>query len=132
MLQVLFDFPTLPQPETTPLMREIARTMETSVLLNFTQQRQPDGIPWLPSKRAQRNGGKTLIDTGGLLASVTAQSGADFAEVGFVHGDLPRWLHFGVPQNNLPARNILGFRKEDEDKILRLTARYFETLFQAA
>lgn len=102
------------------------------MLLNFTQQRQPDGVPWLPSKRAQRDGGKTLIDTGKLLASVTARSGADFAEVGFVHGDLPRWLHFGVPQNNLPARNILGFRKEDEDKILRLTARYFETLFQAA
>ena len=132
MLQVLFDFPTLPQPDTAPLMREVARAMETSVLLNFTQQRQPDGIPWLPSKRAQKDGGKTLIDTGKLLASVTAQSGADFAEVGFVHGDLPRWLHFGVPQNNLPARNILGFRKEDEDKILQLTARYFETLFQAA
>lgn len=131
-MQVLFDFPTLPEIEISPLMREIARAMETSVLLNFTQQRQPDGIPWLPSKRAQRDGGKTLIDTGGLLASVTAQSGADFAEVGFVHGDLPRWLHFGVPQNNLPARNILGFRKEDEDKILRLTARYIETLFQAA
>ena len=131
-MQVLFDFPTLPEIEISPLMREIARAMETSVLLNFTQQRSPDGIPWLPSKRAQRDGGKTLIDTGGLLASVTAQSGADFAEVGFVHGDLPRWLHFGVPQNNLPARNILGFRKEDEDKILRLTARYIETLFQAA
>ena len=131
MLQVLLDAPTLPQPDTAPLMREIARVMETSVLLNFTQQRQPDGVPWLPSKRAQKDGGKTLIDTGKLLASVTAQSGADFAEVGFVHGDLPRWLHFGVPQNNLPARNILGFRKEDEDKILRLTARYFETLFQA-
>lgn len=131
-MQVLFDFPTLPEIEISPLMREIARAMETSVLLNFTQQRQPDGVPWLPSKRAQRDGGKTLIDTGKLLASVTAQSGADFAEVGFVHGDLPRWLHFGVPQNNLPARNILGFRKEDEDKILRLTARYFETLFQAA
>lgn len=132
MLQVLFDFPTLPQPDTAPLMRDVARAMETSVLLNFTQQRQPDGVPWIPSKRAQKDGGKTLIDTGGLLASVTARSGADFAEVGFVHGDLPRWLHFGVPQNNLPARNILGFRKEDEDKILRLTARYFETLFQAA
>ena len=132
MLQVLLDAPTLPQPDTAPLMREIARVMETSVLLNFTQQRQPDGVPWLPSKRAQRDGGKTLIDTGKLLASVTAQSGADFAEVGFAQGDLPRWLHFGVPRNNLPARNILGFRKEDEDKILRLTARYFETLFQAA
>lgn len=131
-MQVLFDFPTLPEIEISPLMREIARAMETSVLLNFTQQRNPDGIRWLPSKRAQRDGGKTLIDTGGLLASVTAQSGADFTEVGFVHGDLPRWLHFGVPQNNLPARNILGFRKEDEDKILRLTARYVETLFQAA
>ena len=129
MLQVLLDAPTLPQPDTAPLMRDVARAMETSVLLNFTQQRQPDGIPWLPSKRAQRDGGKTLIDTGGLLASVTAQSGVNFAEVGFVHGDLQRWLHFGVPQNNLPARNILGFRKEDEDKILRLTARYFETLF---
>ena len=64
MLQVLLDAPTLPQPDTAPLMREIARVMETSVLLNFTQQRQPDGIPWLPSKRAQKDGGKTLIDTG--------------------------------------------------------------------
>lgn len=132
MLQVLLDAPTLPQPDTAPLMREIARVMETSVLLNFTQQRQPDGIPWLPSKRAQKDGGKALIDTGRLLASVTHRSDADFAEAGFVHGDLPRWLHFGVPRNNLPARNILGFRMEDEAKMVRLTARYFEALFQAA
>ncbi len=132
MLQVLFDFPTLPQPDTVPLMRDVARVMETSVLLNFTQQRQPDGIPWLPSKRAQKDGGKTLIDTGRLLASLQTRTGADFAEAGFAQGDLPRWLHFGVPKNHLPARNFLGFRKEDEDKIVRLTARYFETLFQAA
>ena len=114
MLQVLLDAPTLPQPDTAPLMREIARAMETSVLLNFTQQRQPDGIPWLPSKRAQRDGGKTLIDTGKLLASVTAQSGADFAEVGFVHGDLPRWLHFGVPQNIVvPIKSYTRWRVAD-------------------
>ena len=52
MLQVLFDFPSLPQPDVSPLMRDVARAMETSVLLNFTQQRNPDGVPWIPSKRA--------------------------------------------------------------------------------
>ena len=40
------------------------------------------GDPWKPSKRANREGGKTLQKTGQLAASLTTQSSNDFARIG--------------------------------------------------
>lgn len=71
-------------------MREIGRKLETSVWQNYNQQRQPDGVPWIPSKRAIQDGGKTLINTGRMLASLSFVSGRDFVEVGYPQGDIPR------------------------------------------
>lgn len=122
----------LAQADLTHPMREIARKLETSVIQNYNQQRSPKGVAWLPSQRAQRDGGKTLIDTGRMLASLTAQSGKDWAEVGYPQGDIPRWLHFGVPQNNLVAREHLGLRDTDETMINQTLTDYFTKLFQAA
>lgn len=55
-------------------------------------------------------------------------SGSDFVEVGYPQGDIPRWLHFGGPKNNLPAREHLGLRDDDESMIYQALADYFERL----
>ncbi|MDK4689700.1 phage virion morphogenesis protein [Kingella negevensis] len=109
-------------------MREVGRKLETSVIQNYNQQRSPSGVPWIQSQRAKKDGGKTLIDTGRMLASLTMVSGSDFVEVGYPQGDIPRWLHFGGPKNNLPAREHLGLRDDDESMIYQALADYFERL----
>ena len=111
-------------------MREIGRKLETSVWQSYNQQRQPDGVPWIPSKRAIQDGGKTLINTGRMLASLSFVSGRDFVEVGYPQGDIPRWLHFGVSQNNLPAREHLGLRDDDETAIHQILSNYFDNLLK--
>lgn len=44
--------------------------LEASTRRRFDEGRGPGGIPWPPSKRAIRQGGKTLVDTAGLLGSI--------------------------------------------------------------
>lgn len=108
-------------------MRKIGRNLETSVVQNYNQQRSPAGIAWIPSQRAKKDGGKTLIDTGRMLASLTFVSGNNWIEVGYPSGrkNIPAWLHFGVPRNNVPAREHLGLRDEDEQMIMQNMRDYF-------
>ena len=111
-------------------MDKVGKRLHTSALQNYNQQRSPAGIPWIPSLRAEKEGGKTLIDTGLMLASLTYVSGADWAEVGYPRGakNIPAWLHYGVRQNNLPSREHLGVREEDQTVIDDIMQRYFEDL----
>jgi len=62
-----------------PLMRKIAGVMHDAVEENFEQEGRPR---WKPSKRAQRQGGKTLQDTGQMAASVAEKYDNDSALVG--------------------------------------------------
>lgn len=113
-------------------MDKVGKRLHTSALQNYIQQRSPAGIPWIPSLRAEKEGGKTLIDTGLMLASLTYVSGADWAEVGYPRGEknIPAWLHYGVRQNNLPSREHLGVREEDKTIIADIMRRYFEDLLR--
>lgn len=113
-------------------MDKVGKRLHTSALQNYNQQRSPAGIPWIPSLRAEKEGGKTLIDTGAMLASLTYISGRDWAEVGYPHGakNIPAWLHYGVRQNNLPSREHLGVREEDKAVIADIMRRYFEDLLR--
>ncbi|MFX7257702.1 phage virion morphogenesis protein, partial [Acinetobacter baumannii] len=51
-------------------MRAIARYMLTATELRFRRQVGPDGAAWVRSRRAQREGGQTLRDSGRLRASL--------------------------------------------------------------
>lgn len=66
----------------TPAMENIAALMEGEVLRRFEAGESPDGTPWKPSKRAIKDGGKTLIDTRRLLSSMTRDHDATSAVVG--------------------------------------------------
>lgn len=49
------------------LLSEIGEYVVTETLLNFDGEHEPDGTPWIPSKRD----GKTLTDRGHLRDSIT-------------------------------------------------------------
>ena len=111
-------------------MEPIAKRLHTSVILNYMQQQTPSALPWQQSKRAQKDGSQTLIDPGRMFASLTYQIGEDWAEIGYPNGDIARWLHFGVPKNNLVPREQLGMRDDDTAKIHAIVKHYFEMLLR--
>lgn len=57
-----------------PLMETAAGILENSTRDRFFEQHGPGGIPWPPSRRALAQGGRTLIDKGGLVSSVTSRA----------------------------------------------------------
>ncbi len=65
----------------TPVMRSIGETVRRSVEKNFAAK--PPGRPaWEKSKRAEKEGGQTLSDTGRLRRSFTVKGYADRVEIG--------------------------------------------------
>lgn len=56
--------------DTTPVMREIGEIVLESIQRNFRQGRSPEGKRWKPSRRAIREGGKTLMDNRILFGSL--------------------------------------------------------------
>ena len=59
-----------------------AAYIEASVQDRFETGIGPDGIRWIPSKRAQEQGGLTLVDKARLRGSIKSNVGDDFLETG--------------------------------------------------
>ena len=125
----------------SPAMRDIAAQGESATRMRFRLQVGPDGKRWKPSLRAQILGGKTLTKDGHLSGSVSANSGADFAEWGvnriyaLIHqiggviraksaGALKFMLPGGgfavVKAVRIPARPYLGVNDADRNDILNI------------
>ncbi|MDE2388929.1 MAG: phage virion morphogenesis protein, partial [Betaproteobacteria bacterium] len=120
-------------------MRDIAAYGENSTKARFADGVGPDGTPWKPSWRVQARGGKTLIDSGRLLGSITADSGDDFAEWGSnaiyaaiqqfggeIRAKTAKALFFKSPDGSgrsmkkvtIPPRPYLGINADDEENII--------------
>lgn len=54
-----------------PALDAIGEAMVSKTQLRFAEQHGPDGAKWLPSERALRTGGQTLIETARLMMSQT-------------------------------------------------------------
>lgn len=54
-----------------PAWDAIGELMVSTTQSRFDKQHGPDGAPWIPSKRALRVGGRTLIETARLFGSIT-------------------------------------------------------------
>lgn len=54
-----------------PMLDEIGARLELSVARRFETETGPTGAAWTPSRRAAREGGKTLTETGRLNRSIT-------------------------------------------------------------
>lgn len=64
-------------------MRDIGEVVVSQVLDAFDRQQSPDGTPWKPSKRAEEEGGQTLVGpTGFLRGHIHADPGRDCVKVG--------------------------------------------------
>jgi len=112
-----------------PAMDRIGSALESSTRLRFrSDQASPDGIPWLPSKRAIRQGGKTLVDTARLVESITYAFSSRSAEIGT--GVIYAGIHqFGGQAGRgrkvtLPERPFLGVSDADEVEIVGILRVY--------
>lgn len=65
--------------DVSPAMRSIGRSLTTRIRLGFTAGKAPAGVPWKPLKYRR---GQPLLDTNRLRASITANTGKDFVDVG--------------------------------------------------
>lgn len=78
-----------------PGMRIIGETVRTSIVRNFEVGGRPK--KWPLSKRAEEQGGQTLVDTARLKNSFTVAAGDDQVAVGTNDVRAPT-LHFGADQ----------------------------------
>lgn len=127
------------------VMKDIATYGENSTRDRFKSGTDPDGAAWKPSRRVQERGGKTLIDSGRLLNSITSDSGDNFAEWGSnaiyaaihqaggeIHPKTAKALFFRTPGGEMvrvkkvtiPARPYLGINAEDEANIVDIVNKH--------
>lgn len=66
------------------IMDVAGAVLENSTRERFRTQAGPGGVPWVQSARAIKQGGRTLIDKGNLLGSVTYEADAKRVEVGVI------------------------------------------------
>ena len=66
----------------TPAMQEIASAMRAKTQMRFRYGIDPSGKPWKPSRRVQKHGGQTLVNSGILKNSISSDAGHDYAAWG--------------------------------------------------
>jgi len=65
-----------------PALAEIGEVVVSQTQDSFERQQSPAGEPWEPSQRAMAQGGRTLVDTGQLLAALSLEVMPDEVAVG--------------------------------------------------
>lgn len=128
---------------------DLWRTMDAigAYLASSTQRRfqagvAPDGAPWVPSIRARTEGGKTMMLSGQLAASIAHEATRDSVEVGSnrvyaavhqlgatIHAKNVPNLRFRIgarwiskPSVTIPARPFLGLDDRDRQEIEAIVA----------
>ncbi len=130
-----------------PLMEAFGQVLETSTIERFDEETAPSGERWLPSMRAEEEGGQTLTDTGGLRLSIRYIAGPSQVEIGSnkiyakIHNDggmivaRGRGLAFTLPglgfrvvkSVRMPQRQYLGLSAADREELLAQVADYAST-----
>jgi phage virion morphogenesis protein len=126
------------------LFDEIGASLVVSTQRRFEAGVGPDGSPWPPSIRALAEGGRTLVDSGRLMQSLTHVPSDAGVEVGtnVLYAAIHQFggtvrpvkaaaLHFKllgqdifVDHVTIPARPFLGLDADDEREILAIAADY--------
>ncbi|MCB2186946.1 MAG: phage virion morphogenesis protein [Deltaproteobacteria bacterium] len=68
--------------DTGPLLQEVGEIARSQALDAFEAQASPAGEAWQPSRRAEAEGGQTLLDTGLLRGSLFVELAGDEVWVG--------------------------------------------------
>ena len=112
---------SLSRPLGRQVWAQVGQTLVSATLDRFEAGRGPDDVPWKPSRRAEAQGGQTLVDSSRLRDSVTFRAAADGVEVGtnVVYAAIHQ---FGSPADGsrprgIPARPYLGVDDGDRDAI---------------
>lgn len=129
---------------TGPAMREVADVLADASERAFRDEADPEtGALWDPlsavtiALRPQRAGGKILLDSGIMAASILTDYGDDFAAIGTNHPAAPthffgaRQGEYGktarggpIPWGDIPARRFMGVGPTDEEDILDIASRH--------
>lgn len=119
---------TLSGQKMTKLTRLVGAAMVSSTEERFSNQRAPDGSPWLPSKRAIEQSGKTLRDTGRLIASLTYVQVPNGVRWG-TNVKYAAMMNFGGRKStysnlwgDIPARPFMGVNDADAETIENIIA----------
>jgi phage virion morphogenesis protein len=115
-------------------MAEIGEALVSSTVERFESGEGPDGTAWKPSQRAEKEGGKTLVDTGRLRgsigyeaspASVSVGSNLVYARIHQLGGKAGR-----KHAVTLPPRPYLGFSEEDIKEARAILAEHLAAAFR--
>lgn len=118
------------------LANEVGEILVSSTVQRFRDGVDPDGNPWIPSERALREGGKTLVDRGHLRDSNTYVVDLNGRAISVGTNDIRAGvLYFGgkTGRNHateLPGRQPLGISTEDEDDIQDAVQAHLERALQ--
>ena len=137
----------------TPAMKLAGVFAVGAVQGNFDRQATPDGVPWAALKRPRRRNvdasraksrrlarlgmeavegiaTQILVDKGFLRGGIHFEAFADHVDIATsaqVEAKAAA-LNFGYPPNNLPAREYMGLRPEDQSIVAEIFDRYLQGL----
>lgn len=119
------------------VLRAAGVLLEGSTADRFQQGVAPDGTPWTPSARSQRDNGVALNDTGRLLASITSLVVGRRVLVGSHVGTGVKYAaihqHGGQTGRNhavtMPARPFIGITDEDRRDLKELVETFVAKAF---
>ncbi|WP_027178595.1 phage virion morphogenesis protein [Maridesulfovibrio bastinii] len=117
------------------LMDAIGETLVSSTIQRFQDGAGPDGKRWKPSKRAESEGGQTLVKSGQLRNSISYEASPKMVCVG-TNKIYARIHHLGGKAGRglkvkLPARPYLGIDDEDRAEIKELMMEELKSMFGA-
>jgi phage virion morphogenesis protein len=119
--------------DTGVLMASLAEYVLSETLMNFQQERSPDGSAWEKSERAKSEGGRTLQDTRRLRNSYTYEASELQAEIGtnviyaaIHHHGGRAGRKYAV---NLPARPALGVTAQMQGEMNQMYTDWMGGLF---
>jgi phage virion morphogenesis protein len=104
---------------TKDLMEECGEIIATGVDEAFETGTAPDGTPWKKSKRAENEGGQTLVRTAGsgLRGSIGYEPAVDAVVVGT---DVPYAVFHQQPERDgeiMPKREFIGISDETAEEL---------------
>ncbi len=130
----------------TPFFRDVATLLESQARQSFYDEKSPAGVPWKPSQRKLRKGGKTLIESGRLVGSITSkyskrsasagtnvfygeqhQKGGTYTQQVSAHQRKKRNVRAHTRRMTMPKRAFLPERREDID--WKTISEIFENYF---
>lgn len=100
--------------DASPFMRDAAAIMKSAVQENFIKEGRPER--WKQSKRARKEGGQTLRDTGRLFRSIKEQSTGTSAIVG-TNVRYAAIHHFGGKIKHPARERVLHFTQARRGKM---------------